>query len=68
LHRKPLEIDETLARLEGMASDYGNLGNLQELRGDLDGAREQWVKSRDLYARLGATHMVERVQGWIDGL
>jgi hypothetical protein len=51
-----------------MASDYGNLGNLQELRGDLDGAREQWVKSRDLYARLGATHMVERVQGWIDGL
>ena len=51
-----------------MASEYGNLGNIYETRGDLDKAREYWEKSVRLFQEIGATTMVERVQGWIDGL
>jgi hypothetical protein len=65
-HRKALEIDEKLGRLEGMAGEYGNLGAIHAQRGDLAGARELWTKARDLFARIGMPHWVTKVQGWID--
>jgi hypothetical protein len=68
MHRKSLEIEEKLGRLEGMASDYSNLGTVEKRRGKFEWAREMWLKSRDLYAQLGAQHMVARVQGWLDDL
>ena len=68
MYRKALEIDEKLGLLEGMANQNANLGLVLEIRGDLDGAREIWTKSRDLYARLGAQHMVDQLKGWIDSL
>ena len=46
----------------------GNLGILAKTRGDLDAARGYWRRSVDLFAEIGVPHMVERVQGWIDGL
>ena len=68
MHRKSLEIEEKLGRLEGMANDYANLGIVMQTRGDLDGARRAWTKARDLFKQLGANHMTEKMQGWIDGL
>jgi hypothetical protein len=47
---------------------FGSLGIVAAQGGDIPGARELWTKSRDLYARIGAKHMVEKVQGWLDEL
>jgi tetratricopeptide (TPR) repeat protein len=66
--RKALAIEKKLGRLEGMANAYGNLGLILKTRDDLHGAREMWSESRELFARLGARPMVDRVQGWIDSL
>jgi hypothetical protein len=49
-----------------MASDYGSLGLVYKKRGDLKKAREYWVKSLDLYKRIGIPPMIEKVQGLID--
>ena len=64
---KSLEIEEKLGLLEGMASNYANLGVVYETRGEVDKARAYWEKSRDIFAGMGVEHMVEKVQGWIDG-
>ena len=68
MHLKSLEIEKALGRREGMASQYGNLGAVHYARGQVDKARERWIRARDLYADIGMPHMVEKVQGWIDGL
>ena len=49
-----------------MAAHYVNQGRIFQIRGDLDEARKLWTKSRDLYAKIGMPHMVEKVQGWLD--
>ena len=66
MHKKSLAIEEKLGRLEGMASDYGNLGWVYKKRGDVEKARGYWVKAVDLYKRIGMPHMVKEVQGLID--
>ena len=53
--------------LEGMASDYGNLGLIYQTRGDLDEARKLWGKAKELYQRIGMPHMVEEMARWING-
>ena len=68
IYRKGLEIDEKLGRLEGMANQYGNLGLIFQMRGGLDGARKLWSKARDLHAKIGIPHMVEKVPELLDGL
>ena len=68
MQRKALEINETLGRLEGMAIQYSNLGNICKDRSDADGARENWIKARDLYMRAQIRHEAKEMQGWIDGL
>ena len=68
MFRKSLDIDEKLGRLEGMARQYANLGSVYRQRGDIAAAREYWIKSRDLYERIGMPHMVEKLQGLLDGL
>ena len=68
MHRKSLEIEEKLGRLEGMASDYGNLGLIYETRGDLKEARTLWTRARDLYEKIGMEHMVAKIQNWLDDL
>jgi tetratricopeptide (TPR) repeat protein len=68
MYRRALTINEQLDKREGMAINYGNLGSIYLTRGDVAKARQDWTKSRDLYAELGADHMVARVQGWLDSL
>jgi protein O-GlcNAc transferase len=68
MHRKSLAINEELGRKEGMASDYGNLGWIQQERGKLDQARKLWEQAQDLYAQIGISQSVEQVQGWLNEL
>ena len=68
MHRKALEEDEKIGHLDGVARHYTNLGRLFVARGDLDEARTHWTKARDLYARIGIPHMVEKLHGWLDDL
>jgi tetratricopeptide (TPR) repeat protein len=48
-----LKINEELGRKEGMASDYGNLGNVYKIRGDLDKATEYCERSLKINEELG---------------
>ena len=66
MYRKSLEINERLGRLLWMANDYGNLGAVLCVRGDLEGARELLMKSCDLYIKVGAKHKAEPKQHLID--
>ena len=50
---KSLAIEKELGRKEGMASDYGNLGNLYKIRGDLKRAEEMYKKSLAINEELG---------------
>jgi len=36
--------------------------------GDTQGAREYWTMARELVQKIGMLQMVEKVQGWLDGL
>lgn len=65
---KSLDINKRLGRKEGMAIQYVNLGLIAEQRGEVERAREFWTKSRDLFAKVGMQHMVEQLQGKLDGL
>ena len=58
MHKKSLEIDEKLDRLEGMVNSYGNLGLIYEMRGELDKAEEIHKKSIDIAEKLG----------WLEGM
>jgi Flp pilus assembly protein TadD len=53
---------------QARAAALGNMGIVAEIKGDLDEARRLWIESRDLFVKLDAKHMVEKVRGWIDGL
>ncbi len=66
--KKALVIQEKLGLQQDIAIAYHNLGSIAERRGDLGKARELWTKALHLYAKIGMKHMVERVQGWLDGL
>jgi protein O-GlcNAc transferase len=68
MYHKSLTINEQLDKREGMAINYGNLGNVYLTRGDVAKARRRLDKISAIFAELGADHMVARVQGCIDGL
>ena len=68
MFEKILKIHKQTGNKEGMASDYANLGAVYEQRGDIVRAREYWQKALRLYEKIGMPHMVERVEGWIEGL
>jgi tetratricopeptide (TPR) repeat protein len=68
LYKKALDIDMKLSHLEGMARHYSNLATIYETRGDLDKAREYWEKALELFKKIGMSHMVEKVQKWIDDI
>jgi len=63
-----LEIAEKLDYQEAMAALYSNLGSVYRQRGDIQKAKENWKKALGLYKRIGMPHMVEKVEGWIEGL
>ena len=53
MYEKSLALYEELGRKEGMASDYGSLGNVYQIRGDLDRALEMFEKSLAIEEELG---------------
>ena len=68
MHQKSLEIEEKLGLKEGMANSYKNIGSFYEERGDTGKAREYWEKVVGLFKKIGIPHMVEKIQGWIEGI
>jgi tetratricopeptide (TPR) repeat protein len=50
---KLLTIEEELGRREGMATDYGNLGNIYRTRGEMERAEEHYLKSLAIHQELG---------------
>ena len=67
MHNKSLAIDEALGREVGMASDYGDLGNLYNIRGDLDRAEKLYNKSLALFKTLGSPE-ADNVAQWLADL
>ncbi len=68
MHNKSLEINKKLGLLEGMANQCVNLGVIYNQRDDNAKAREYWEKALELYKKIGMPHMVETVEGWIEGI
>ena len=68
MYLKSLEISESRGMLELTANQNSNLGSIYEQRGDIVKAREYWEKALELYKRIGMPHMVENVQGLIEGI
>ena len=54
MYRKSLGLDEALGRKVGIASGYGDLGNLYRTRGEFDRAEEMFRKSLKLFREIGA--------------
>lgn len=67
MHEKALALNKELGRKEGMANNYCNLGFVYVSRGKPDRAKEAWNAARYLYAEIGLPHMVEKVDGWLNG-
>ncbi len=65
---KALEISEKLGLPEGLAITYANLGNVFKQRKDAAKAREYWNRALGLYEKIGMSHMVTKVQCWLDRL
>ena len=51
-----------------MAIQYGNMGNVYQIRGDLDKAEEVWRRSLQLFDAVGAVDRIEIVRGLLAGL
>ena len=50
-----------MGHLEGMATDYGNLGTIAQIRGDLEQAEQLYRRARALYFDIGITGEVDEV-------
>ena len=66
LYRKSLALERELGRKQGMASDYGNLGNLHKTRANMDFVYENQIKAKNLFAEIGSAGTVEKIAGWMD--
>lgn len=62
MYKKSLKINEELRRKEGMANSYGNLGNVHQIRGELEQAEEMYKKGLDLYKEIGAKQQADKVE------
>ena len=54
MYQKALALNEVLGRKEGMATNYGNLGNIYNARGELDKAEAMYQKALSLDEALGS--------------
>jgi len=68
MHRKALEINEKLGRLEGMARVYGNLGTVFLELGDLDHAEQMHRTALEMAERLGSPRMITEIKTLLDEL
>lgn len=51
-----------------MVSDYGNLGNVYRIRGDLDRAEEMYRKPLESFVLIGSRPVIEKVESLIAAL
>jgi len=51
-----------------MESDYGNLGNVYQIRGDLDRTEKMYRRSLELFTSIGSKPMIEKLESLIDAL
>ncbi len=58
MHHKALKINSALEHKGGMASNYGNLGNLYKSKGMLDKAEAMYRKSLEIVEALGLKEMM----------
>ena len=63
-----LELNESLGRKEGMATQHANLGALAKSRDDLKAAWAHLRLSLELFKEIGAQPEIKQVQGWLDEL
>ena len=68
MYGKSLALSEALGRKEGMANQYGNLGNLYSIRGDLDRAEEMYEKSLEIDEALGRKEGMAKQYGNLGNL
>ena len=68
LYLQALELYKELGHQEGMASQYGNLGLLDRLRGNLDQAKTQHNRAIELYQALGDKEGIARQYGNLGGI
>ena len=68
MHNKSLEINQKMGRKEHIAKDYGNLGTLYKIRGELDRAEEMYRKSLGLFREIKVAPQIERVEQWLADL
>ena len=68
MYGKSLALNDSLGRKEGMAIQYGNLGNLYKTRGDLDRAEEMYGKSLALFRQVGVAPKIKQVEEWLADL
>jgi tetratricopeptide (TPR) repeat protein len=62
MHLQALEIDKALNGLDGVASDYGNLGVTYHLKGDHERTVSWLKRSLELFTKIGATDKAAQVQ------
>ncbi len=51
-----------------MESDYANLGNVYQIRGDLDRTEKMYRRSLELFTSMGSKPMIENLESQIDAL
>jgi len=63
MHKKSLEIEEKLGRLEGIANQYGNLGLIYQRRGELEKAEELYNMVLKIEEKLGRPDSIANAYG-----
>jgi len=67
-YNRVLKLSTDEGNDKDQAAALGNLGLIFDIRGELDKAEEFWEKAVELYKRIGMPHILEKVQGWIEGI
>lgn len=62
-----LELNQALARRDGMAKDCADLGNFYKGQGNRQQAVEMYLKSIQIYQEIGDSH-AQVVQQWLEKL
>ena len=63
-----LNTNQKLGRFHGQAINYANLGSVWALRGNREKAKENWKNALAAFNQIGATHMAEKIQSFLDSL
>jgi len=51
---------------QGKAYSLANIGQIYNMKEDKENAKKYFIESRDLFLKIGLTHMADKIQRWID--